>query len=299
MKLLQNKRDVQLKQMRKEISQFLQAGQEPIARIRVEHIIREQNIWAAYEILELFCEFVLARVPIIESQKECPSELREAIASIIFAAPRCSDIPDLLHIKNLFTTKYGKEFVTAISELRPDSGVNRTIIEKLSVSAPSGEIKLKVLTDIAEEYNLAWDSSKTAAEFRKNHEDLLGGAKQVGVGAALSHAPSKNNSNSFSACNTEQSIKSTHDKQQYEHLEASIPSNNNSWLNTNEIEQSHKNNDVQFNDTKTETIFQSSDILEKARAAIASANRATAAARAAASLAHSDFGSLKLEGESS
>jgi vacuolar protein sorting-associated protein IST1 len=47
------------------------------------------------------------------------------------------------------------------------------IIEKLSVSAPSGEVKLKVLTDIAEEYNLAWDSSKTAAEFRKNHEDLL------------------------------------------------------------------------------------------------------------------------------
>jgi hypothetical protein len=35
MKLLQNKRDVQLKQMRKEIFQFLQAGQEPIARIRV------------------------------------------------------------------------------------------------------------------------------------------------------------------------------------------------------------------------------------------------------------------------
>ncbi|XP_004497088.1 uncharacterized protein [Cicer arietinum] len=127
MKLLQNKRDIQLKQMRKEISQFFQAGQELIARIRVEHIIREQNIWAAYEILELFCEFVLARVPIIESQKECPSELREAIASIIFAAPRCSDIPDLLHIKNLFTTKYGKEFVSAISELRPDSGVNRTV----------------------------------------------------------------------------------------------------------------------------------------------------------------------------
>ncbi|KAK2458766.1 hypothetical protein P8452_05311 [Trifolium repens] len=299
MKLLQNKRDVQLKQMRKEISQFLQAGQEPIARIRVEHIIREQNIWAAYEILELFCEFVLARVPIIENQKECPPELREAIASIIFAAPRCSDIPDLLHIKNLFTTKYGKEFVSGISELRPDSGVNRTIIEKLSVIAPSGEVKLKVLTDIAEEYNLAWDSSKTAAEFRKNHEDLLGGAKQVGVGAAVSHAPSKNSSNNSSARNMEHSIKSLHDKQEHEHVEASIPSNNNSWLNTNEIEQSHKNNNVHVKDVKSETIFQPSDILEKARAAIASADRATAAARAAASLVHTNFGSLKLEGESS
>lgn len=47
------------------------------------------------------------------------------------------------------------------------------IIEKLSVSAPTGEAKLKVLREIAEEYNLAWDSSQTEAEFRKNHEDLL------------------------------------------------------------------------------------------------------------------------------
>jgi len=35
----------------------------------VEHIIREENIMAAYEILELFCEFVVARVPILETQK--------------------------------------------------------------------------------------------------------------------------------------------------------------------------------------------------------------------------------------
>ncbi|KAL6010885.1 hypothetical protein ACLOJK_001327 [Asimina triloba] len=55
--------------MRQEISQFLQTGQEAIARIRVEHIIREQNILAAYEILELFCEFVLARVPVLETQR--------------------------------------------------------------------------------------------------------------------------------------------------------------------------------------------------------------------------------------
>lgn len=291
---------MQLKQMRKEISQFLQAGQEAIARIRVEHIIREQNIWAAYEILELFCEFVLARVPIIESQKECPSELREAIASIIFAAPRCSDIPDLLHIKNLFTTKYGKEFVSAVSELRPDSGVNRTIIEKLSVSAPSGEVKLKVLTNIAEEYGLTWDSSKTAAEFRKDHEDLLGGAKQAGVrAAAVSHTPSKKESNHSSPSNPEHSIKPVHNKQEYKHLEAPIPSNNNSWLNTNEIEQSHKNNDVPTGNGKSECVFHSSDALEKARAAIAYADRAAAAARSAAALAHSNFGSLKLEGESS
>ncbi|KAF9586801.1 hypothetical protein IFM89_039980 [Coptis chinensis] len=73
--------------MRKEISQFLQTSQDPIARIRVEHVIREINMQAAYDILELFCEFVYARVPILETQRDCPQNC-EAIASIIFACSR-------------------------------------------------------------------------------------------------------------------------------------------------------------------------------------------------------------------
>lgn len=55
--------------MRREIAQLLQTGQEATARIRVEHIIREQNIMDAYEIVELFSELVAVRLPIIESQK--------------------------------------------------------------------------------------------------------------------------------------------------------------------------------------------------------------------------------------
>ncbi|KAG8652243.1 hypothetical protein MANES_06G067300v8 [Manihot esculenta] len=53
-KLPQNRRDLRLKHMLKEIAQFWQAGQEAILEFG------EQNIWAAYDILELFCGFVLA-----------------------------------------------------------------------------------------------------------------------------------------------------------------------------------------------------------------------------------------------
>nr|XP_008360045.2 LOW QUALITY PROTEIN: IST1 homolog [Malus domestica] len=286
-KLLQNKRDVQLKNMRKEIAQFLQAGQEAIARIRVEHVIREQNIWAAYEILELFCEFVLARVPIIESQRECPTELREAISSIIFAAPRCSDVPDLMQITNLFTAKYGKEFVSAVSELRPDSGVNRTIIEKLSVSAPSGEARLKVLKEIAKEYKLNWDSSDTEAEFSKKHEDLLGGPKHISGAAAPSQAPAKHHI-TFSSppANGAHSIVPADIKQEPQYLHA--PRSYKTPSFANEIQPSANDDKARpVNETKGETRPQSSDILERARAAIASAERASAAARQAAELVKS------------
>lgn len=47
------------------------------------------------------------------------------------------------------------------------------IIEKLSPASPSGEVRLKVLKEIAKEYSLNWDSSATEAEFMKSHEDLL------------------------------------------------------------------------------------------------------------------------------
>ncbi|XVE92575.1 hypothetical protein REPUB_Repub01dG0110000 [Reevesia pubescens] len=299
-KLLQNKRDLQLKHMRKEIAQFLQAGQEPIARIRVEHVIREQNICAAYEILELFCEFVLARVPILETQKECPSELREAVASIIFAAPRCSDVPDLLQIKNLFSTKYGKEFVISATELRPDSSVNRAIIEKLLVSAPSGEIRLKVLKEIAQEYSVEWDSSGTEAEFNKKHEDLLAGSKQVCAETAVFLSPSKQASIKSSPSNGAKPILPTDAKQASQHKQAPSHLSNVTLLTISEIEPSANNCTAgPVSNIKTETTSRSSDVLEQARAAIASAERATAAARAAAELVNFEFSPMKLEGTSS
>ncbi|KAK9276902.1 hypothetical protein L1049_006439 [Liquidambar formosana] len=298
-KLLQNKREGHLKQMRKEIAQFLQTGQEAIARIRVEHVIREQNIQAAYEILELFCEFVLARVPILESQKECPPELQEAIASIIFAAPRCSDLPDLLQIKNMFAAKYGKEFVLAASELRPDTSVNRAIIEKLSVSAPSAKAKLKLLKDIAREYNLGWDSSNTEAEFSKKHEDLLDGSRQICGKDAPSRAPTKQGSLAPSPSSGAHPKMSANSKQRNQSLQSPSAASNKSVSSPDIIEPLIESYDAgSVSDTKRETRSQSSDILERAQAAIAAAERASAAARAAAELVNVNFGSQKQEGKS-
>lgn len=37
--------------------------------IQVEHIIREEKMMAAQEIVELFCELIVARLPIIEAQR--------------------------------------------------------------------------------------------------------------------------------------------------------------------------------------------------------------------------------------
>lgn len=56
-KLLQNKRDMQLKHMRKEIAQFLQAGQEAIARIRVQ--VSKFYRKNAYSCVTSFCVWIV------------------------------------------------------------------------------------------------------------------------------------------------------------------------------------------------------------------------------------------------
>ncbi|XP_064939766.1 uncharacterized protein LOC135593558 [Musa acuminata AAA Group] len=284
-KLLRNKRELQLKHMRKEISQCIQTGQEAIARIRVENIIREQNILAAYEIIELFCEFVLAHVLILETQRACPVELQEAVASIIFASPRCSDLPELLHIRNLFSTKYGKEFAAAASELWPESNVNRMIIEKLTVTAPPAELKVKVLKAIAQEHNLEWDSSDTESELNKKHEDLLDGLNHMELQAPViesSTNPSPRDGVFVSS-----------DKRKPDQLPQSpAPSINSPSLLTNKTSSTVADKqDAATSETEAPSVIHrscssrsSSDVLEKARAAIASADRASAVARTAAEL---------------
>ncbi|GJY73004.1 IST1-like protein [Tanacetum coccineum] len=66
-------------------------------------------------------------------------DLQSAISSLCFAAPTCTDLPELIQVQMAFAGKYGKEFVAAATELMPECGVNRQLIEHLSVRAPSPE----------------------------------------------------------------------------------------------------------------------------------------------------------------
>ncbi|CAN0838856.1 IST1-like protein [Linum grandiflorum] len=173
-KLLRNKRDVQLRQLKREVAQLLAAGHDRTARIRVEHVVNEEKTMAAYDLLEIYCELIVARLNMIESQKICPVDLKEAISSVIFATPRCADLPELIDVKKNFTAKYGKDFVSAAIELRPNSGVSRLLVEKLSAKAPNGPEKMKILSAIAQEHNVKWDPESFADDIKPS-EDLLNG----------------------------------------------------------------------------------------------------------------------------
>ncbi|KAJ0971393.1 hypothetical protein J5N97_019352 [Dioscorea zingiberensis] len=175
--LMKNKKGIQVKQMRRDMAMLLAAGKDQTALIRVEHLIREEKNLSAYELIDIYCELIMARLPIIESQKNCPVDLKEAISSVLFASSRCADIPEIIDVRKQFETKYGKEFITAALEVRPGCGVSCLLVEKLSAMAPDMVTKMKVLTSIAEEFNIKWDTKPFEDQNQISSDDLLAGPK--------------------------------------------------------------------------------------------------------------------------
>ncbi|KAF5840539.1 regulator of Vps4 activity in the MVB pathway-domain-containing protein [Dunaliella salina] len=99
-----------MKQMRRQISEQLRNGQTESARIRVESVIRDEKLLQAYNILDLYLELFTVRSQLISKTKEIPRDLTEAVASVIYAARRISDVPELTDLAKMFAAKYGKEF---------------------------------------------------------------------------------------------------------------------------------------------------------------------------------------------
>jgi len=154
LKLQKSKRENGNKNHKHEIAQLLETGKEESARIKVEGVIREDFIIEAFEILELFCELLLARLGPLEISKECPNDLKEAVCTIIYAAPRI-DIKELLVVRQQLLLKYGREFVMEATSNR-DNCVNARVVHKLSVQMPETYVVFQYLNEIAKYYDVNW-----------------------------------------------------------------------------------------------------------------------------------------------
>ena len=119
---------------------FLQVGKVQSARIRVENIIRTDITTELHEILELYCELLLARSQLLESQVSSSNTtssaststlldpaLEEAVRSIIYAAPR-TEIKELHTVRALLVDKFGKDVAVASME---GEGVAERVMKKL------------------------------------------------------------------------------------------------------------------------------------------------------------------------
>ncbi|CAL9056007.1 unnamed protein product [Musa banksii] len=159
--VLRNHRQVRRDQARGDVVQLLQLGHVDRALLRVEHVIKEQNMLDVFVMIEHYCHLLTERAPLLD-RKECPEELREAISSLVFAASRCAELPELDKARGIFSSRYGKELVSAAVELRNNCCVDPKMIQKLSTRQPSLEIRHRVIKEIAAEIGIKLEFSESS-----------------------------------------------------------------------------------------------------------------------------------------
>lgn len=132
-----------------DIGHILRRGLDTNAYSKAEGLCAELNQISCYDFIDQFCGCILDHLSAMQKERECPKECREAVSSLIFAAARMADVPELRELRNILTERYGNSL---------ESFVNKEFAEKLKSKSSSKDMKLQLLRDIAQESSIEWDS---------------------------------------------------------------------------------------------------------------------------------------------
>jgi len=198
-----------------------QAGKVQSARIRVENIIRSDITTELHEILELYCELLLARSQLLDppgspasaaTTVDLDPALEEAVRSIIYAASR-TEIKELHAVRALLVEKFGKEVALASME---GEGVAERVVKKLRVETPKAELVDAYLTEIARFYGVPFGAAPEPDEADDDDDDEPSGGIAEEADAELEAAlPAKASSSKAKAAK--------HDEEEEELVKATPP----------------------------------------------------------------------------
>lgn len=145
---IRKKRNAVQKFLKKDLVDLLRNSLEYNAYGRAEGFLVEQNMSACYELIAKFVGCISSHVRELSKQKDCPDECKEAIPSLIYAAARFSDLPELRNLRTLFQQKFGNSL---------DPYISKEFIERLKQTPPTKEMKIQLLHELAKEHSIEWD----------------------------------------------------------------------------------------------------------------------------------------------
>jgi hypothetical protein len=182
--LLKNKKTNQIKKQKLEIANLLRENnQEELARIRTEHIVREDFNIEVLGILGLLCALVKERTKLLEASPSIPYDMKESCVTLVYAADRVTDIPELIDIKQQLMLKYKKELTSwMLTEEKTKENVNERVFEKLSVKPPNAFIVTQYMKHIAEENNVPWSPSDDFAMSRFDQPSVAPSGQSITAG---------------------------------------------------------------------------------------------------------------------
>lgn len=114
------------------------------------------------EIVEMFCDLLLARFGLVTQLKELDDGISEAVSSIIWVAPRLqADCAELKIISDMLTAKYGKPYADACRAAVPPANVSDKLQHKMSIQAPPKLLVEKYLIEIAKIFNIDYEPDQS------------------------------------------------------------------------------------------------------------------------------------------
>ncbi|PBK76605.1 DUF292-domain-containing protein [Armillaria solidipes] len=160
------KEGYQAKASRRDIATLIERGRIETARVKVETIINEDIHIELLELLELYCELLIARFGILDlNSREPDPAISEGVCSSQRHVP--NPLPHVncflkyylleLHVlRDLLMHKYGREFSIAVMENH-----DGRVVRKLDIAMPSPELVNAYLAEIAKAYGVSWMSPNT------------------------------------------------------------------------------------------------------------------------------------------
>ncbi|VDB91585.1 unnamed protein product [Peniophora sp. CBMAI 1063] len=163
LRTLQEKKEAQAKMARRDVAMLLERGKIETARIKVENIINEDVYLELLELLELYCELLIARFGLLDqNSREPDAAVSEGVNAVIHAAPR-TELKELHILRDLLMHKYGREYSAAIMENR-DGVVSERVTKKLVVETPPAVLVNAYLSEIAKGYGVKWSPPEDDVE---------------------------------------------------------------------------------------------------------------------------------------
>lgn len=148
--MIRKKRDAVQKFLKKDIADLLRSALDYNAYERAEGLLCEQNMSSCYELVAKFASCISGHIQdLCKQSTDCPTECKEAMGSLIHAAARFSDLPELRELRTLFTNKFGNSL---------ESYISKEFVNKLRQDPPSEEMKMQLLRDLAQEFSIEWNS---------------------------------------------------------------------------------------------------------------------------------------------
>ncbi|KAL9232068.1 hypothetical protein vseg_007214 [Gypsophila vaccaria] len=174
LEVIKKKKNATLKFLKKDIAELLKNNHDRIAYTRVEGIYNELNQSSCYDFVEQCCACVSEHLKQMHKERECPEDCKVAVSSLVYAAARFADLPELRDLRHQFNEKYGKSL---------EPFVSLEFVEKLKPKPPTMEMKLQLMQEIAQEFSVTWDSLPLQQQLHSESKD---NPTQLGSGVGAS-----------------------------------------------------------------------------------------------------------------